>query len=835
MAYWIDTTTKTLPAVNSVGGKGYNLFKLRSFDIKVPSFGVVTSKAHQYWKKNGSLPEGLLLEIQSSMRSWGETKFLAIRSSMADEDGDANSFAGILESYLYKETSEIEKYIIKCFESLNSERAIEYSKKAGLDNDVMLGAVVVQVMVNSVQSGVAFSRSPVGDSSLILVESCYGIGEGLVSGLVDVDSYHLDRFKNLVKSSISVKEKGMFYDQNSNSLKELAIEQSKKELSSLDEQKRSKLIDQILIIEKFYDHPVDIEWAFCSENECHILQTRPITQNFRELHYYVDTNLSESYPELTSPFTGSVIPRLYESVFIESAEILGASPSRLNELGIYYKKLVQYIHGHLYYHLDSYHQALSALPGGEKNIHNWHRMIGGKLDFLSFRSRIKSRTLFEDIRTFYQLIKVALRNKSYFKVFYERSKKNREAYSQRIEKASELRDVAKTIEDLISAKFNFGLTVVNDILIMMFLSLFEKTSKAQGLDSEEITNFLKTNSDVESLKPIEGLKDFLAKITDEKKFFDVFSKLVERDEFVTYQEIEVAMMESNLSTEFTSMQEYLKLYGDRAFEELKFECLTFSQSPKNFYTFLKWYSQSEAKVVYGTDTSEAPQGLLLNWIWKKLHQYIEAREGSRLERARFYNLLRNAFLKFIYLLRKEEQFKQYELNDFFSLSYDSISEYSRGDIDLAEISHRINSKKSWSATDTSFPEYLAYDGSDNPWFKDQLIEDVSSSDTLLRGEGASLYDCSGEALVLKSPQEAFAYSDLSNKILITKTTDPAWVFIMSKCKGLISEKGSLLSHTAIIGRELSLPTIVGVKNATKIFKTGQRLEMRSSKGEVEII
>ena len=67
---------------------------------------------------------------------------------------------------------------------------------------------------------------------------------------------------------------------------------------------------------------------------------------------------------------------------------------------------------------------------------------------------------------------------------------------------------------------------------------------------------------------------------------------------------------------------------------------------------------------------------------------------------------------------------------------------------------------------------------------------------------------------------------------MTTNTDPAWVFIMAQCKGLISEKGSLLSHTAIIGRELSIPTIVGVRNATKVIKSGAMIKMRSEDGAI---
>ena len=90
------------------------------------------------------------------------------------------------------------------------------------------------------------------------------------------------------------------------------------------------------------------------------------------------------------------------------------------------------------------------------------------------------------------------------------------------------------------------------------------------------------------------------------------------------------------------------------------------------------------------------------------------------------------------------------------------------------------------------------------------------------------------ALVLESPNEALS-STLKNFILVTKNTDPAWVYIMSRSQGLISEKGSLLSHTAIIGRELNIPTIVGVKMATQKIKSGDRLRIDATKGTIEIL
>src|SRR5690606_4165526 len=102
------------------------------------------------------------------------------------------------------------------------------------------------------------------------------------------------------------------------------------------------------------------------------------------------------------------------------------------------------------------------------------------------------------------------------------------------------------------------------------------------------------------------------------------------------------------------------------------------------------------------------------------------------------------------------------------------------------------------------------------------------------GQGVSPGTATGTALVLDGPHQALD-SELTDFILVTKNTDPAWVYIMSRSKGLVSEKGSLLSHTAIIGRELNVPTVVGVRGATQIIKTGDRIKIDGVTGKIEIL
>ena len=107
-----------------------------------------------------------------------------------------------------------------------------------------------------------------------------------------------------------------------------------------------------------------------------------------------------------------------------------------------------------------------------------------------------------------------------------------------------------------------------------------------------------------------------------------------------------------------------------------------------------------------------------------------------------------------------------------------------------------------------------------------------TADNILQGVPCSGAVAEGEALVITCPEDA---RDVKDKILVTKMTDPGWVFLLASAKGVISEKGSLLSHTAIISRELNIPSVVGVEKLMDTIKTGDMIRMDGGTGKVEIL
>jgi pyruvate,water dikinase len=110
-------------------------------------------------------------------------------------------------------------------------------------------------------------------------------------------------------------------------------------------------------------------------------------------------------------------------------------------------------------------------------------------------------------------------------------------------------------------------------------------------------------------------------------------------------------------------------------------------------------------------------------------------------------------------------------------------------------------------------------------------EQIPTSENELHGTPCSSGEVSGEVLIIESPSKQY---DTTGKILVTRSTDPGWVFMLSTAKGIISERGSLLSHTAIISRELKIPSVVGVDNATKLLKTGDKITLNGKTGKITI-
>lgn len=225
--------------------------------------------------KHAEMPSDIASEIEEQFKIL-DSEFVAVRSSATAEDGADHAWAGQLDSYLNTTKDTLLEKVQHCWASLFTPRAIFYRFEKGLNTTKISVAVVVQKMVNSEKSGIAFSVHPVTeDRNQIIIEAGFGLGEAIVSGSVTPDSYVVE------------KEPRMIVDINVNNQLE-AMERSASggnQWIKLSERGKQQVLtgkqilelsDLIILIENHYGFPCDIEWAF-ENGKFYIVQSRPIT------------------------------------------------------------------------------------------------------------------------------------------------------------------------------------------------------------------------------------------------------------------------------------------------------------------------------------------------------------------------------------------------------------------------------------------------------------------------------------------------------------------------------------------------------------------------------
>ncbi len=296
---------------NIAGGKGASLGEMAGAGIPVPpGFVILSSSFEHFLAENdltqeieailhkinhkemeqvesasenikemilgGKMPDDMREEIEGSLADL-DSKFVAVRSSATAEDGAEHAWAGQLDSFLNTTEEHLEENIKRCFASLFTPRAIFYRFEKGLHAAHISVAVVVQKMVNSEKSGVAFSVHPVTeDRNQAIIEGSWGLGEAIVSGQVTPDSYVIEKdTKTIIDTNIAEKSRGLFRKpEGGNKWKDLDEEKANEQCLSNEE--IIELTELVIQIESHYGFPSDIEWAF-EDGKFYITQSRPIT------------------------------------------------------------------------------------------------------------------------------------------------------------------------------------------------------------------------------------------------------------------------------------------------------------------------------------------------------------------------------------------------------------------------------------------------------------------------------------------------------------------------------------------------------------------------------
>ncbi|MXV78751.1 hypothetical protein F4001_10385, partial [Candidatus Poribacteria bacterium] len=263
-----------------VGGKALNLGKLTQAGFNVPPGCCVTTDVFSSSVKGLSeqTPENIIdltlepniIEAIHTARETLNRGKVAVRSSATAEDLQDASFAGQQDTFLNVEDDELVGCIKRCWSSLWSERAINYRKTKGIQDDGLLMAVIVQEMCAADVSGVLFTVSPY-DENVCIVESNWGLGESVVSGSITPDSFQISRKTGEILKKDIASKKEMITEVGVQ-----GIPESKQNTQSLSDDQLMELYQIGLQVENLYDQPMDVEWALAGDKIV-LLQARPIT------------------------------------------------------------------------------------------------------------------------------------------------------------------------------------------------------------------------------------------------------------------------------------------------------------------------------------------------------------------------------------------------------------------------------------------------------------------------------------------------------------------------------------------------------------------------------
>ncbi|MFI5150031.1 MAG: PEP/pyruvate-binding domain-containing protein [Bacteroidia bacterium] len=851
----------------TIGGKARNLFRLLELGLPVPEWIVIPQEElaalvpqHiQNGEHSGiisfiqalTLPRTFLKAIQ---KQFPGTDFFAERSSALDEDGTDFSFAGQFESHLFVSPDKLEENIKKVWCSAFSERVYEYRK-----NNKLLAtfgiAVIIQRMINADVAGVAFGINPAkGDRKARIISSVYGLGEGLVSGELNSDNYE---FKNDIITSQLANKTHRFIPQSGKDggIAKVEVEGKLRKLSSLTDNQVREITAVLEYCQKAYGCPQDMEFAICN-NKLWMLQARPVTNlnKIADLNgayiLWDNSNIIESYPGVTTPLTFSFISKSYEGAYKLFCGFMGVHPKVIRENERVFANTLGLINGHVFYNLKTWYHMLALLPGYSINARFMEKMMGVKERF-----DIPESYRMPKGAAWRSLLKMGMQMYGRLLSLPDRRRKFMRLLNETIKEYKGINYAEKDANELMHLYLHFETTLLNewkapllnDFFAMIWFGRLQKACEKYGLSKNpNIHNdLLCGSSDIISVEPIHRSIALATFISKEKELKELF---IQKDEQAIWK---LLLSESKYKTMLQEIERYIADFGERCIGELKLETISYTQDPPRFIRVLKSYvergitaERTSGKVeeeLRAKAEKEVKEALkyrpLHRWklmrLLRKTRELVSSRENLRYERTRAFGIVRELFTQIGNNFFSEGILKS--PRDVFYLTKEEIFAYIEGTSVNTDIQKLVELRKEEfgafakmrppSERFASYgPVYHA-----NDFFSTSRVEKLEGD---LKGIGCCPGRVRGKVRVVMNPAEV---SSLNGDILITSSTDPGWVILFPSASAIIVERGSLLSHSAIVSREMGIPCIVSVIGLLKTLKTGDEIEMDGSTGAITIL
>jgi len=773
-----------------------------------------------------AIPEDLAAAITSALARVGEHAAYAVRSSATAEDLPTASFAGQQDTYLnVVGPAAILQHVSRCWASLFTERAVTYRLRNGFDHQKVQMAVVVQQMVFPDAAGILFTADPItGNRKVAAVEASFGLGEALVSGLVNADAYKV-RDGEVVAKAVATKRLAI-HALPAGGTQEQAIDPERQDQPALTDAQVVRLAELGRRIEAHLGRPQDIEWCLVDDG-FQIVQSRPITTLFpvpavsdRENHVYVSVGhqqmmtdpmkpLGLSFWQMTTP---APMAEAGGRLFVDVTQRLASPASRAGILEALGRS--DPLTGDALQTILERDGFIRPLPGegppgplfggtpapietdpaivteligrSEASIAASQRDIGTKsgealLDFIRADIQELRRILFDP--------------------------QSHQVFMSAMEAAWWLND---QLEAWLGEK-NAADTLTQ--------SVPHNVTSEMGLALLDVADVIRPHPDVVAfLQHVEGegFLDELVKLAGGREARDAIRAWLDKYGMRCVGEIDITKPRwSERPTTLVpiilgNVKNFEPGAGERRFEQGRQEA---QKKEQELLERLRALPDGERK-------AEEVKSMI-----DRVRTFIGYREYPK------YGMVSRYFVYKQALLQEAERLVQghvlRENEDIFYLTFSELHDVVRtNQVDDQLIRQRKDAFRSYEALTP--PRVLTSDG--------EAVAGAYRRDDVpagaLVGLAVSAGTIEGRARVILDMAEA----DLeAGDILVTAYTDPSWTPMFVTIKGLVTQVGGLMTHGAVIAREYGLPAVVGVEHATRLIRDGQRIRVNGTDGYVEIL
>ncbi|MFY9309033.1 MAG: PEP/pyruvate-binding domain-containing protein [Bacteroidia bacterium] len=866
---YISHTQGEIALEYTIGGKARNLYRLKEIGLSVPEWIVIPQEelsqmvpmeiqAAPYsqiaaYIDNLSIADTFIKDI---ITHFGDSLFFAVRSSAIDEDGSDFSFAGQFESHLFVAKEQLADSIKKVWKSAFSERVYQYRQNNKLDHKFGI-AVIIQKMINAEVAGVAFGANPAnGDRKAKVISAVYGIGEGLVSGELDSDNFILK--DGTVTAQLANKMQKIILDSNtSGGTKKVDVPEEKQTVPTLQNRQLHEIASILDTCYREYGKAQDMEFAVAND-KIYLLQSRPVTN----LHKIADTNgdyilwdnsnIIESYPGVTTPLTFSFISKSYEGAYKLFCGFMGVDQKVIQQNERVFANTLGLINGRVYYNLKTWYHMLAMLPGYSINARFMEKMMGVKERFDIPESYRLSKGA-----AWWSIVKMGIKMYGRFLSLPRKRAEFMQVLNTTIAHYKSINFEEKNANELMQLYLEFEKTLLNewkapllnDFFAMIWFGMLQKQCEKFAISKNpNIHNdLLCGSSDIISVQPVHRTIAIATAVSSDKELKELFASNNETGIW--------KLLANNNKNNFAALKKeidrYIVDFGERCIGELKLESISYTQDPTRFVKIVKSYVDSgitsektSGKIeeeLRRNAEHELNTALKNNFIkkWrlkrtlKNARELVSSRENLRYERTRAFGIVREIFSHMGKRFYAEGIIEH--SRDIFYLTKEEIFSFIEGTSVTQNVKALIAlRKKEFESYQQQLPpsERFASYGPvyhANDFFSISRVEKIEGD---LKGIGCCPGRVKGRVRVILNPNEA---SSLDGDILVTSSTDPGWVTLFPSASAIIVERGSLLSHSAIVSREMGKPCIVSVTGLLKTLKTGYEIEMDGSTGEIKIL